>query len=240
MELVELAVRHRAWCSSTASSTKRRASRERKRVPRAAAAPRGRGSRVSETAWARGWSSATFRRSPSPRRTRPAYRSIAIGNFTWDWIYEGTPKSRPPDLCEAIRATYRTATRALRLPHGGGFEGLDADHPRDSRLSRGSRGATPDEVRAGDRTCAQARRQAARADVVWRLWPRGPRSAALWPAEGLHDRDDRSAARGDASHQAGAGHALHFRTAAPRRAASLRRSRARRRRRRRPSLATGS
>jgi L-arabinokinase len=51
--------------------------------------------------------------------------SIAIGNFTWDWIYEGYPEESPSRLCADIRELYGAATRALRLPMSGGFDGLE-------------------------------------------------------------------------------------------------------------------
>lgn len=49
--------------------------------------------------------------------------SIAISNFTWDWIYEWYPElmKQAPGLPEAIRASYRLATDALELPLSGGF-----------------------------------------------------------------------------------------------------------------------
>lgn len=50
--------------------------------------------------------------------------SIAIGNFTWDWIY-GAYRDRlaeAPDLLTPIRRAYRSASLALRLPMFGGFE----------------------------------------------------------------------------------------------------------------------
>jgi L-arabinokinase len=52
--------------------------------------------------------------------------SILIGNFTWDWIYEGYPEllTPAPDLVATIRRAYSTASRALRLPMSGGFSGL--------------------------------------------------------------------------------------------------------------------
>jgi L-arabinokinase len=73
--------------------------------------------------------------------------SIAIGNFTWDWIYEGYPEESPEDLTREIRSVYRTAGRVLRLPMAGGFEGLEAitaDIPFIARQSR----RDPDEIRA--------------------------------------------------------------------------------------------
>lgn len=49
--------------------------------------------------------------------------SIAIGNFTWDWIYAGYPEltAREPDFLATIALAYRTATLGLRLPMCGGF-----------------------------------------------------------------------------------------------------------------------
>jgi hypothetical protein len=72
--------------------------------------------------------------------------SIAIGNFTWDWIYEAYPEESPFELGEDIRAIYRRASMALRLPMSGGFAGLDAitrDIPFIARQSR----QDPDTVR---------------------------------------------------------------------------------------------
>lgn len=49
--------------------------------------------------------------------------SIAVGNFTWDWIYEGYDETatQVPRLLPALRGAYADATEALRLPLGGGF-----------------------------------------------------------------------------------------------------------------------
>jgi L-arabinokinase len=49
--------------------------------------------------------------------------SVAIGNFTWDWIYEAHPgfSERAPHVLEVIRRAYARATLALELPFGGGF-----------------------------------------------------------------------------------------------------------------------
>jgi hypothetical protein len=49
--------------------------------------------------------------------------SIAIGNFTWDWIYETHPglTDAAPWLLPTIRQAYVQATRALELPFSGGF-----------------------------------------------------------------------------------------------------------------------
>ena len=50
--------------------------------------------------------------------------SIAIGNFTWDWIYEGYRTGEALKLADEIRQLYQVATVALRLPMSGGFAGL--------------------------------------------------------------------------------------------------------------------
>ena len=76
--------------------------------------------------------------------------SVALGNFTWDWIYEGYPAAlgAAPDLVPTIRRAYSTASLALRLPMFGGFEGLERvirDIPLVARHSR----RDPAEVRRG-------------------------------------------------------------------------------------------
>lgn len=50
--------------------------------------------------------------------------SVAIANFTWDWIYTAYPAFEriAPDVIPTIRHAYAAATRALRLPLHGGFE----------------------------------------------------------------------------------------------------------------------
>jgi L-arabinokinase len=49
--------------------------------------------------------------------------SVAIGNFTWDWIYADYPRVRlAPSLLPTIRAAYAKASMSLRLPMSGGFE----------------------------------------------------------------------------------------------------------------------
>jgi hypothetical protein len=51
-------------------------------------------------------------------------RSIALGNFTWDWIYEGYPQFErlAPGVIDQIRRANALATRALRLPFHGGLD----------------------------------------------------------------------------------------------------------------------
>jgi L-arabinokinase len=72
--------------------------------------------------------------------------SVAIGNFTWDWIYESYRDQAALHLASEIRALYRLTTIALRLPMSGGFAGLDSithDIPFIARHSR----RTQDDVR---------------------------------------------------------------------------------------------
>lgn len=56
---------------------------------------------------------------------RAGVPSVAMGNFTWDWIYQGYPELvlGAPDVLTAIRAAYARVGLALRLPMWGGFEG---------------------------------------------------------------------------------------------------------------------
>jgi L-arabinokinase len=55
---------------------------------------------------------------------RAGIPSIALGNFTWDWIYQGYPEfeQRAPGVVAIIRDAYSHTTRSLRLPFHGGFE----------------------------------------------------------------------------------------------------------------------
>ena len=49
--------------------------------------------------------------------------SLAIANFTWDWIYETMPGLATDTRTTAtIREAYRLATRALALPFAGGMD----------------------------------------------------------------------------------------------------------------------
>jgi hypothetical protein len=52
--------------------------------------------------------------------------SIAIANFTWDWIYEAHPglPDAAPWLIERLRQAYRLATTSLALPFSAGLESL--------------------------------------------------------------------------------------------------------------------
>ena len=51
--------------------------------------------------------------------------SVALGNFTWDWIYAGYADA-PAGLIRTIREAYAHASLVLRLPMSGGFDGLES------------------------------------------------------------------------------------------------------------------
>jgi L-arabinokinase len=76
---------------------------------------------------------------------RAAVPSIAMGNFTWDWIYSGYPvfDELAPTVIPVIRDAYSRATRTLRLPLHGGFESMSGttltDIPLIARRSGRSR-----------------------------------------------------------------------------------------------------
>lgn len=55
---------------------------------------------------------------------RAGIPAIALGNFTWDWIYQAYPQFErlAPQAVDTIGAAYAGATCALRLPLHGGFE----------------------------------------------------------------------------------------------------------------------
>jgi hypothetical protein len=59
---------------------------------------------------------------------RAGVTSVAIGNFTWDWIYGGyeTFERLAPGVIGTICEAYTAATFALRLPMHGGFEPMAA------------------------------------------------------------------------------------------------------------------
>jgi hypothetical protein len=50
---------------------------------------------------------------------RAGVPAIALGNFTWDWIYSAYPGTER--VIDALAAAYSQATLALRLPMWGGF-----------------------------------------------------------------------------------------------------------------------
>lgn len=74
---------------------------------------------------------------------RAGVPSVAIANFTWDWIYEDYAADFPEyaDLPAALRETYSPASAAWRLPMAGGFDGfaLVVDLPWIAQRSRHDR-----------------------------------------------------------------------------------------------------
>jgi L-arabinokinase len=74
---------------------------------------------------------------------RAAIPSIALANFTWDWIYEGYPAFRDnaPDVLTTIGEAYAATSLALRLPFAGGFATMSTirDVPLIARRSRRTR-----------------------------------------------------------------------------------------------------
>ena len=59
---------------------------------------------------------------------RAGVPSVAIANFTWDWIYAGYPgfDALAPGVLRTIRDAYAAASLTLRLPFQGGFDSM---HP---------------------------------------------------------------------------------------------------------------
>jgi hypothetical protein len=57
---------------------------------------------------------------------RAGVPAVALGNFTWDWIYGVYPAFDrvAPDVIPIIARAYSAATLALRLPLNGGFESM--------------------------------------------------------------------------------------------------------------------
>ena len=68
--------------------------------------------------------------------------SVAIGNFTWDWIYETHPgmADEAPWLVPLIRRAYQAATESLQLPFGAGFEVFRSRRPLPLVARRPTRG----------------------------------------------------------------------------------------------------
>src|SRR5262245_1439926 len=77
---------------------------------------------------------------------RAAVPSIAIANFTWDWIYSIYPAldRGTSDVIPIIESAYARASLALRLPLHGGFESMRQieDIPLVARRSSRDRGET--------------------------------------------------------------------------------------------------
>jgi len=77
---------------------------------------------------------------------RAGVPSIAVSNFTWDWIYEryATFEDAAPGVIQAVRDAYRECTLALRLPMHGGFASMSrvVDIPMIARRSTRGRAET--------------------------------------------------------------------------------------------------
>jgi UDP:flavonoid glycosyltransferase YjiC (YdhE family) len=117
---------------------------------------------------------------------RAGLPSIAIGNFTWDWIYEFYPafERLAPHVLPAIRQAYAKTTLALRLPLHGGFEPMSVtrDIPFIARRSVRER----DEIRQalglpGDRPVVLASFGAYGADIPLDDLSRSGRFSLLAP-----------------------------------------------------------
>ena len=80
---------------------------------------------------------------------RAGIPSIAVGNFTWDWIYEAYEPERAglPHLLPTIRDACAKAARYLRLPMWGGFEMAPADLTSDLPLVARRSSRAPAETR---------------------------------------------------------------------------------------------
>jgi len=75
---------------------------------------------------------------------RAGIPSVAVANFTWDWIYAYYPRFDvvSPGVIETITQAYGRATSALRLPLAGGFDSMTEvvrDIPFIARRSRRDR-----------------------------------------------------------------------------------------------------
>jgi hypothetical protein len=86
---------------------------------------------------------------------RARVRSIALANFTWDWIYGAYPQFEglAPGVISVIRGAYAHTTRALRLPLHGGFEpmaGVLEDVPLIARHAKHRREAVRRALGIGD------------------------------------------------------------------------------------------
>jgi hypothetical protein len=86
---------------------------------------------------------------------RARVRSMALANFTWDWIYDAYPRFErlAPGVIGVIRGAYARTTRALRLPLHGGFEpmtGVIEDVPLIARRAKHGREAVRHALEIGD------------------------------------------------------------------------------------------
>ncbi len=81
---------------------------------------------------------------------RAGVPAVALGNFTWDWIYEAYPEmqAEAPELVLQLREAYASAVLALRLPMHGGFASVATirDIPFVARHARRSPGEVRDSL----------------------------------------------------------------------------------------------
>jgi hypothetical protein len=77
---------------------------------------------------------------------RAGVPSVALGNFTWDWIYEAYDALRGSDVLHLVGEAYSCASQVLRLPMWGGFETVTAPIQELPLVARRSR-RSPNEVR---------------------------------------------------------------------------------------------
>ena len=146
---------------------------------------------------ARRSSSATSRRSRSLAAHRAGVPSIALGNFTWDWIYA----AYPDELGRASRAARADSRRVRARGARAAPAAAAAASTRSDASSRAVHRAALGARRA--RTCASVRPAGDRrpgAGVVRRLRPARHRPGRARAAAPLHRRGDRerqAARRGD-------------------------------------------
>ena len=86
---------------------------------------------------------------------RAGVPSVALGNFTWDWIYAAYDSfdRLAPDAIPVAQRAYARAARALRLPLHGGFAPMEAvtiDIPLIARASARDRAETRRALGVGD------------------------------------------------------------------------------------------
>jgi L-arabinokinase len=120
---------------------------------------------------------------------RAGVPSVAIGNFTWDWIYSNYPAfdRLAPEVIPAIQRAYATTTRALRLPLHGGFAPMAAVTGDIPFIARRSTRDPADTRRllglAGDRPVVLPSFGAYGADLPLEALRRSPRFALIEPVQ---------------------------------------------------------
>lgn len=147
---------------------------------------------------------------------RAGIPAVAVGNFTWDWIYAGYPETAAlaPGLVRTLAGAYARASEAWRLPLHGGFDAFETvvDVPLVARRSAREPGAV--RRRLGlprDRVLAlfafgrygignvdwREVARTARCHVVFTASPHAARRTAPGPADGPFTTLDEDALAGD-------------------------------------------